>query len=310
MRRYSPFIISGVGVVLIVLSVAGILPGLAGAGGGLLFFGLLLFGLNFIPKPESVSDQPPMNSIEQLAAIFYSPADVFKNLRRHPRWLAPLLVMSILASVYLITFTQRLTPERLASFVSEKTEQTTEQMGVSMPAEQKAKMREDNLKQFTNPLTQVGNGVAGFVGAFVAFAIVAGIYLIIVLAMGGQINFWQAFAATVFSWFPVMVIHRVLSFVILFIKDPTDIHPIIGQQTLVTDNLGALLNPADSPALWVLASSIGLLSLYHLWLAASGLKNAGERVSGSTAWTAAIIVWVFGVAIGVLSAALFPGFIS
>lgn len=311
MNRFMvPLVVLVVGILMIVLSVANVLPGLAGAGGGLVFMAILLAAFSFIRKPESVSDEREMSAVERLTNIFISPAEVFRNLRRHPRWLVALLVMSLLSSAYIFTFTQRLTPERIANFMSDKSIQMTESMGVQMPPEAAKKMREDNLNQFKNPINQFGTAVSGFVGFFVGFAFLAAIYLLITLAMGGQINFWQAFSVAVFAAFPVSIIHRLLSFVILFLKDPNDVHPLLGQQAIVTDNLGAFLNPADSPALWVLVSSIGVLSFYHLWLVATGLKNAGERVSSGTAWTAAIIVWVLGVGLGVLSSVLFPGFIS
>jgi hypothetical protein len=307
MRRFGfPATLFAIGVVLIVLSVSNVLPGLTGAGGALIFMALVLFGLSFIPRPEGASDRAPMSAPETLFNIFFSPVETFQNLRRNPRWLAPLVVISLFGTIYLTAFTARVTPERIGNFMTDKIRDS----GFEIPQDRIAKMREDNIKQYKEPAQKAGSAISGFVGAFVMFSLVAAIYLLIVLAMGGSINFWQALAAAVYSWFPVMLIHRVLSLIILFLRDPADLHPIRDQQTLVTDNLGALLNPADSPVLWVLASAIGVLAIYQLWLAATGLKNAGEKVSGGAAWTAAIIVWFFGIAIAAASAALFPGFIS
>lgn len=308
MRRFSvPAIVFGIGLVLILLSVTGILPGLMGAGGSLIFLALVLVGLSFIPRPESATDQPAMSTPETLGKIFFSPSEVFRNLRDHPRWLAALLVMSILSGIYLFTFAQRLTPEKIGNFVTDKTIQAFPQI----PQEQIPKMRQDSIAQYKEPTRQFGSAVSGFVGMFVFFAFLAAIYLVIVLAMGGRINFWQALAATVYSFFPVIVVERILSLIILFLKDPADVHPLLGQQSLVQDNLGVLLfNPAENPVLFSLAAAIGVFSLYRLWLAATGLKNAGEKVSGGAAWTTAIVVWLFGVVFSAAAAALFPGFLS
>jgi hypothetical protein len=307
MRRFGvPIVLFVIGVLLIVLSVANVLPGLTGAGSGLVFLALVLLGLSFIPKPEGASDKPPMSAPETLLNVFFSPAETFQNLRRNPRWLAPLLVISILGSIYMVAFSQRVTPERIGNFMTDKIMESP----FKPPDEMASKMREDNIKQYKEPLRLAGTAVNGFVGSFVGFSLVAALYLIIIMAMGGRINFWQALSATVYSWFAVLLIHRVLSLIILFLRDPADLHPLRDQQTLVTDNLGVLLTPANSPVLWVLASSIGLLSLYQLWLAATGLKNAGEKVSGGAAWTAALIVWFMGISLAAVSAALFPGFLS
>lgn len=307
MGRFTvPAIVFGIGVVLLVFGLTGILPGLAGAGGGLIFLALVLFALSFIPRPDTASDQPAMSAPETLMKIFFSPSEVFRNLRHHPRWLAALLVMSILGGIYLFAFAQRLTAERIGNFMSDKITQS----GFQIPEERLAQMRRDNINQYKEPLRQAGSAVSGFVGWFVYFAIVAAIYFGIILAMGGRINFWQALSATVYAFFPVIVIERILSLVILFLKDPGDIHPLLGQQSLVQDNLGVLFNPAANPVLFSLAASIGLLSLYGLWLTATGLKNAGEKVSGGAAWTAALVVWLFSVAFRAAAAAIFPGFLS
>jgi hypothetical protein len=98
--------------------------------------------------------------------------------------------------------------------------------------------------------------------------------------------------------------------VILYIKAPEDIHPVLGQETLVQDNLGVLFTPGDHPALFVLGSAIGVLSFYGLWLKAKGLANAGDKVSSSAAWGVAITLWVLGVILGMIFATLFSSFIS
>ena len=130
------------------------------------------------------------------------------------------------------------------------------------------------------------------------------------LAFGGRMNFWQAFAAVMYSYMPVAVISKLVSLVILFIKAPDDIHPLIGQETLLTDNLGILFKPADHPVLFVLGSAIGVLSFYGLWLKAKGLANAGQKVSSTAAWGVSITLWVLSLIIGMIFATLFAGFMS
>ena len=213
--------------------------------------------------------------------------------------------MSIISGVYLVTFHQRLTPEAIAGFMTDKIVESG-----FVPEEQKPVIYQSQLNEMKDPVAEIGNGINSFVGNFTKSILLAAIYLIIILAMGNQINFWQSFAATVYAAFPVVIIRKLLSLVILFLKEPSDVHPLLGQETLVQDNLGILFNPAQNPVLFALGAAIGLLSFYHLWLTATGLKNAGEKVSGGAAWAATLIVWVFGAAIGVLSAAFFPSFLS
>ena len=113
-----------------------------------------------------------------------------------------------------------------------------------------------------------------------------------------------------YSYLPVAVITYVVSLVILYVKNPDDIHPILGRQTLVQDNLGVLFAPADHPALFTLASAFGVLSFYGLWLRAKGLANAGQKVSSGAAWGVSITLWILGLILGMIFATLFSSFIS
>ena len=103
---------------------------------------------------------------------------------------------------------------------------------------------------------------------------------------------------------------KLLGLVLLYLKAPDDIHPILGQETLVQDNLGVLFCPANHPVIFVLATSIGILSFYSLWLKYTGLRNGGTKVSSGTAWGVAIMFWILGTLAITGLTALFPNFIS
>lgn len=304
-NRTSTYIVFGVGVLLAVAAVLKVPIGF-GPGLALCFLGLVLFGLSFIPRAEAPPDAlPAMSFFEKLAGIFFEPSRVFQNLRAHPRWLVALIISSLLAFAYSTAFVYRLTPERIVTFTTDK---VIEQFNI--PPEQGQKMKEDQIAQAKSPGRVAGNVVTTFVGAFVVTAIFAALYMLAVLLFGGRMGFWQAFAMAVWAALPVAIIGRILSLVILFIKDPDDIHPVLGQGGLVTDNLGALVKAADHPVLFAVLSVFGILSFYHLWLVATGLRNAGERVSSSAAWTIALIFWFIGLLLAVAVSALFGSFMS
>jgi hypothetical protein len=98
--------------------------------------------------------------------------------------------------------------------------------------------------------------------------------------------------------------------VLLYIKDPSDIHPILGQNTLIQDNLSFLVKASENPVIYTFLASLSLLWFYWIFLNAIGLKNAGEKVSGSIAWTAVLVVWVVIVLFGMTASWAFPSFIS
>lgn len=304
--RIPAIVLFGLGVLLVVLALIKVVPISIGAGAAFCFFGALLFALSFIPLPDvPAGSEPPMSVGQKLGSIFYEPTRVFRNLRFHPRWLVPFIIISVLTAVYTAAFVQRLTPERIVNHTMDKVVEA----GFA-PAEAIETQRQDEIQKAKNPISRIVSGLQQFVGVFALICVVAALYLLAVTIFGGRINFWQSLAAVFWASLPVILINKLLSLVILFVKDPDDVHPILGQETLVQDNLGVLFSPGQNPILFVLGSAIGVLSLYSLWLRAKGLQNAGTKVSSTAAWGAAIGIWLLGVIIGTIFAALFPGFIA
>ncbi|MDT5159540.1 MAG: hypothetical protein QOC99_106 [Acidobacteriota bacterium] len=308
-RRTYTYIVFGLGILLVV---AGILkvPGGYIAGAALAFLGLLLFGLSFVPLQEPSQEPsgeatPPMSDFERLGGIFFEPSRVFRSLRAHPHWLVPILITSLLSFAYSTAFSFRLTPERIVSFTNDK---LVEKGWV--PADKAEEIKAQQVEQAKSPPRIVGAAITTFVGTFVFIAIIAALYMLGVLLFGGRMGFWQALAVAAWAALPPFVIGRVLSLVLLYLKDPDEIHPILGQSGLVTDNLGALVKPGEHPVIFAVLSAFGVLAFYHLWLTATGLRNGGERVSSSSAWTIAIIFWGIGLLFAVCSSALFGNFIS
>lgn len=307
MNRIAGIVVAALGLVVAILGVTKVVSGLTPAGVGMILLGGLIIGLSFVDKPDSEGAER-MSTPATLGNIFLSPGEVFQNLRRHPRWLVAALIMTILSATYTTLFVNRLTPERIANFTIDK----TLEMPIMNDEARKAveATRADTIADSKRLASRAGQAVTGFAASVIGYAFLALIFMLFAMAMGGKLHFWQAFAATVYAAFPVSVIRFVLNTVILHLKEPEDIHPLLGQQTLIQDSLNFLVLPAEHPVIFTLLGSLSLLGFYWLWLNATGLKNAGENVSGTTACSATIGVYAVIVLLGVAMAALFPGFIS
>lgn len=270
--------------------------------------GIALFGLSFIRLPRVPDTEPPLSPVQKLTGIFYEPTRVFRNLRVHPRWVAAFLVVAILSIIYSIAFVRRVTPERIVNHTIDK----MAEMGppFAPPAEMLEDMRAKQLDQLKSPTQRVGTAIKTFCGLLLWGAAMAALFLLAGMAFGGRINFWQAKSVYFYASVPIIVIQKVLSLVILYIKDPDDVHPLLGQDNLVQDNLGILFTPASNPVLFVMASFIGVLSFYGLWLRAKGLNQAATKMSSGAAWGVAITFWVLTLLFVTIITALFPGFIS
>jgi hypothetical protein len=272
-------------------------------------FGMLLFGLSFVRLPVVPNaDEAPLPALQKVFGIFYEPTRVFRNLRVHPHWVVAFAIIAALNVIYSNAFVRRITPERITNHVVEK----MSEMGppFAPPPEMLETIRARQLEQLKSPTQRVGSAMNTISGTFIWGAVVSAISFLLVLAFGGRINFWQAVAVYFYSLLPVIIVQKLLSLVILYIKDPEDLHPILGQDNLVQDNLGILFTPSAHPVLFVMASFIGVLSLYGLWLRAKGLNNGGTRVSSTAGWGVAITFWLLGLVLVSIFTALFPGFIS
>lgn len=273
----------------------------------LCFMGLLIFALSFIRLPLVPQKEEPLSLLQKVMGIFYEPSRVFRNLREYPRWVGVFLIIGLLTAVYSFAFVQRITPERIAQHSYEK---MAEMGSFAPPPAQREEIRQETIESLKSPVRRVAGLANTFVGLFIFSVIIAALCMLGILAFGGRINFWQALAAALYSSLPVVVIQKLLGLLILYLKSPDDLHPILNQETTLQDNLGILFSPADHPVLFVMASFIGLTSFYGLWLRAKGLHLGATRASSGAGWGVAILLWVLVLLLVVVVTALFPNFIS
>lgn len=302
---YAGIVLTVVGIIVLVLGIVGVISGGLGAGAAICALGVLFGAFSFIRIPVVPDSPPRMSTAATLTGIFFEPTSVFRSLRAHPQWLAAILILGILNAAYVAVFVRRLTPERIVNFTADKMAETP-----FIPPEAVEKARTQGLEQAKSPTYQVSAFVQKVVGAFFLVAFLAALYLLGVLAFGGRMHFWQSMAVAAYAAFPVVMIQKLISFIVLFLRSPDDVHPLIGQESLVYDNLGFLLSSKDHPVLWALATAFGVLSFYKLWLTARGLTYGGTKVSSSAGWGVAITLWVLGLLISVALATFFGSFLG
>ncbi|HKR00631.1 MAG TPA: YIP1 family protein [Pyrinomonadaceae bacterium] len=310
MRRIAGIVIFVVGLLLFLSHVLGLVPGLKWLGIFGMFVGAVCFGLSFIPRPVPGENAPdPLSPAERVTRVFYEPDPVFKNLKHYPRWLAAFLVLVFFGVAYQLAVMQRVGPERLAE---DRANRVIE--GGFLPPEvspddfrqaQIAKaISTATLDKLTIPLWAAG-------GTFVILCLLAGLYLLGVIAFGGRINFWQALCVTAYSALPPTVITTVLNLILLYTQSVDDVIPLKAQQQgLARADLGLLFSPSAHPYLYTLAGSIGLFTIYRWWLTVSGLKNTAEKIKGGSAWAIVLLLWVLGILLSLVAVMLAPTFVT
>ena len=303
---YAGIGLAVVGIIVVVLGIMGVVTGGAGTGGAICALGVLFVAFSFIRMPTVPNPPPRMSTAGTLAGIFFEPTNVFQNLRAHPQFMAAVIIVGLLNGIYVAAFVHRITPERIINFTVDKLEESP----IKPSPEALARMRTEGAEQQKAVTQQVGNVLKAVVGHFFGVAFLAALSLLGVLAFGGRMHYWQTYAVVAYVTLPFTVIQKGISFIILYLKSPDDIHPLLGQEALVYDNLGLLVSAKDHPIIFVMATAIGVLSFYRLWLTAVGLREGGYKVSSSQAWGVTITLFVLFLLFGMAIAAIFPGFLG
>ena len=95
-----------------------------------------------------------------------------------------------------------------------------------------------------------------------------------------------------------------LNIIVLFIKTPDDDLGIVrGQSGLVHANPGLFMDGHAYPVLATAAGALDLFAFYGLFLAALGLRKIGRLSSGS-AWGIALGLWLIGLVLRAIFAAI------
>jgi hypothetical protein len=306
MHPIAGVIIFVLGVILAVLGILKILPGAMQGGFFGVLVGAIVFGLSFIKRPEPGPDAPPpLGPTDRVIGIFFEPTKVFRNLRWHPRWLAAFLVIAFCAVIYHVAFVQRLGPEVIALAPIEKTIE-----GGWIPEDAAARAREQAIEAAHAPITRVTGPLSEVGGIFLFMLFFAALLVLLVMMFGGRLHYWRAVSIAFYSALPPIAIDKLLSLLLLYLKSPDEIEPIRGQRGLVRADLSILFSPSEHPYLYVLGGFLGLLTIYGLWLEVVGLRNTGQKVSSTSAWSIALLLWGIGLILGLSLAALFPTFIT
>jgi hypothetical protein len=248
-----------------------------------------------------------MAPADRITRVFYEPEAVFKNLRYHPRWLAAFLVMTVVTTIFSISFTQRL---GIAKITGDYIDRAI--AGGFIPQEQADTIKAAAIAQAERQgvLAKISNPLAGINGIFIFLLLLAAIYMLCVMAFGGKVNFFQALSIAAYSSLPPMVISTVLSIILLYVKSPDDLDAVRAQRGIARADLGLLVSAANHPFIYTIASAIGVFSLYGWWLSATGLRNTSEKISSGSAWAIVFLVWLLGVILSLVAAMIFPTFVG
>lgn len=247
------------------------------------------------PPPEKIEVEPKeeaqMSEVATLGNIFFEPGKTFEDLRRKPRFIMAFVIMAILTTVFVFAMQSKLGEERYRRFNVEQ----LEKQSASMSPEQK----ENAVDMQMTIQKYVVFGLPIFLVIF--FLIGSLLYWLGAKLMGGSMGFLQAISVWVYSSFPVAIVSSVANFIVLFLKSPDDIDIASSARGLIQANPTLFFGGKDMPVLTTLVSTIDLLAIWGIVLAAIGLTKVAKLSKGS-AWALVLIFTLLGITYRVLMA--------
>jgi hypothetical protein len=234
---------------------------------------------------------PPsgMSEVGRLTGIFWEPKPVFQDLAARPRFWVPLILLTALSLVYMLSFSRVVGWE---SMIRRQMDANTRLQ--QLPSEQRERAIQQGMA-ISVPLAYAGAAVGMAVGSLA----IAGILLGMLNLVGGAgLKYRQAFSITCYSFLP-SALASILALVIMFLKNPED----FDLQNPLPLNLAAFLGSTETAAwLKALARSVDLFTIWIILLMALGFSTAaGKKLSFGKALTLIVLPWAVFV---LLSAAL------
>lgn len=235
-----------------------------------------------VPATPAPAERPRRSTLARMFGVLFSPGETFAELVRHPAWIAPVLLYTMLSLAVTYSFTERVGWERYLQRQIERNPRYAQQLEQA-PAEQRSAIlqRQASLSKW------IGYGI-GTVSYAVMIAVVAGVMLLAMNVLGNAaLRYQTALAITAHAYMP-WALAGLGGLAVIYLKDPSD----VDIQNLLASHAGAFLPEGTSPALRALAGSLDLFTFWTLFLLAVGFAAAApKKLTTGKAFGIALVPW-------------------
>jgi hypothetical protein len=213
-----------------------------------------------MPAPEAAA---PVSPIGRIIGVFTSPRQTFTSIAEKPSWVAPMLLMMILAVVVGGLLNSKM---NWAQYIRHKAEENPR-------FEQLSEEKKDEAVAGQVKFWAGFSYAVGAVAIPISILIFAGIYLVAFNLMSGAgVRYGQSFAITTHAFLPA-AITSILAMIILPLKTHGDVDP----ENIVATSLKAYLPETAPKPLLALGGSLELFWIWCLVLIAIGFTAANPR---------------------------------
>ena len=229
--------------------------------------------------PPPLSGSSPENSttlpiekggLANLFGVIFQPQVAFRAIAAKPRWLLPLATCVILS---LISVTLMVNRMGMANIMRSAMQGNPQAEAIAESGFAKTMM-------YVNPIVFLP----------IMLVAMAGIFLLVMMLVGVEVSFKQAFSIVTHSFFAYTVISASLLMVTVY---ATKDYSNFDIRNATATNVGFFLDPAEvSKFLYSLASSLDVLSVWFLFLLAVGFAEAGRKIRLQKTLPPVIGVWL------------------
>ncbi|HWX92222.1 MAG TPA: YIP1 family protein [Terriglobales bacterium] len=243
------------------------------------------------PTPETTALSEPARIID----TFIAPSKTFTDIRRSAAWWGPFLITVILSLVFVYAVDTKIGFRKVTENQIERSPRASQRMD-QMPRD----ARNNALATQAKITRSISYGFALFILLWnlIVSAVLFGTFR---LVLSADLSFAATFAGIMYAGLPQSLRSLVVIGSLFAGLNPDSFN----LQNPVATNPGFFLNPADSPFLYSLGSSLDLFMIWTLILTAVGISSIDKKVKLSTAL---IVVFSWYVVFALGSAALATAF--
>jgi Yip1 domain len=213
-----------------------------------------------VSAPEA---QPRIHPFGRIIGVFTSPKQTFASIAERPSWVAPLLLMMVLATCVGTLLNAKM---NWGEYIRHKAEESARFEQLS--EEQKDQALAGQVKFWSN--FSYGVGIVAVPLSTLIFALIY--FGAFNLFRGAGLRFGQAFAITTHAFLPT-AISSILALIILPLKTYGDVDP----ENVVATSLKAYLPESAPKPLLALGGSLELFFIWCLVLVAIGFSAANPK---------------------------------
>lgn len=236
---------------------------------------------------------PGLSQMQRLTNTFTAPSKTFEDIKRgNKSWWMPFLVYVVLGFVFYGVVNAKVGMRQVSENQIKISPKAEDQMAQLTPEQREQRMKIST--SITQGLFLATPVVVLIMGAVISLVLLGTINF----GFGGRAKFGSIFAVWMYAMLP-SCIKTLLGIVVLYAGTAPESFNI---KNFAPTNLGAFMNPADTnPALYSLASSIDLITIWTLVLVGIGTAVVAgvKRSSGyiaSFAWWAVVVLVGAGLA--------------